>query len=82
MSTQAEIEIDTLGKQLKEAQTTLKLMEPPERGRVALDAARRSLQMTEMASGHDNWSNKGLWRVLDPCGELKQTMMIVALAGA
>ena len=26
---------------------------------VALDAARRSLQMTEMASGHDNWSNKG-----------------------
>ena len=59
MSTQAEIEIDTLGKQLKGAQTTLKLMEPPERGRVALDAARRSLQMTEMASGHDNWSNKG-----------------------
>ena len=59
MGTQAEIEIDTLGKQLKEAQTTLKLMEPPERDRVALDAARRSLKMTEMASGNDNWSNKG-----------------------
>ena len=45
-----------LGKQLQEAQASLKLMEPPEKDRVSLNAARRSLQMTEMASGNDNWS--------------------------
>jgi hypothetical protein len=48
-----------LGKQLQEAQASLKLMEPLEKDRVSLNAARRSLQMTEMASGNDNWSDQG-----------------------
>ena len=43
-------------------------MEPPERDRVALDAARRSLKMTEMASGHDNWSNKASYLSRTPGG--------------
>ena len=59
LTTQAEIEIGMLGKQLEQAQETIKLMEPPEKDRVSLNAARRSLERTEMASGNDNWSGQG-----------------------
>merc|ERR1719272_497054 len=34
-------------------------MEPPEKDRVSLNAARRSLERTEMASSNDNWSGQG-----------------------